>query len=1792
MGMMKRGISLAVCGALGVAVLSAGAIIAAHRIVSVDTDGASVRLARSSDAVSMTLPDGRRLEVYGAQGRAYLSDATRIERLTLPEVRQDASFTVMPTGQVLLWGGTDARGRVLDYGQWFDPTTRQFVRAANLGLPARAGHTLTVLSDGHLLLAGGWSGDGVPTPQALVWDVLHRQVAPVEGNDVPRYRARAVMEADGAVRIEGGVDDHGFAVRSAMRFDPASQRLVAATDAPRDRTVAAVTTLPGAEAADTPLRGPLSLRFAEPVNLRELAAGKAVKLLGPNGIVDTKIVGAEHGRLAFVQLPDDLYPGARYTLFVQGLHTASGRAVPYTAVGFTTTTLHSSGVSVAGQGGRPVAPNSADSSAISNEPALVLTAGAGNGAQPCAAIDVHSLCREHGAVRDGAWYPGQDNAPDGAGGHWRLYHARQELPDTRAQEAPLAKNATALIGQVRRIDETPVANVEVSIGGRKVRTDAQGVFVLDSLSAGRQELFVDGRTASHGDVEYGRFPVGADIKAGEHNRMPFVMYLPRVLARDKITIPSPTTQEIVLKHPEMPGLELHIPAGTIFKDREGKVLTELAVVPTPVDHAPFPLPANFPMYFTIQPGDAVVQGLTPEAAQGIRVVYPNYGKQPPRTAADFWVYDIREGWQMYGAGQVTDDAQHMAPDPGVRIVWALGAGASANNSNGPGARLCNGQTLGKPVDLQTGIFFHEWTDLAVRDVVPLALTRAYRTGDTQSHAFGVGADSNFGLHLYSDDSLNTMQLVMPCGEGIKFNLVSGSLNWPFTPSTVWKHTSTNSGFYGATLQFLFDNTPDGAHWILTLRDGTQMAFTRHAPNQMVWMQDRFGNALQLSYNAGLLDRVVSPSGRSLNFTYGYGNYISNVADQTGRGVSYSYNNAGALSQVTFSDGTNEQYTYDRNQRMLTMQDRRGNVWVTNEYDSNGRVSKQTYADNTNYQFAYALDTNQQVTATTATDPNGNSEYVVFDPVSKYSMTDTRAYGTSLAQTLTYVRQASGLVDSMTDALGRKTTYSYDNSGNVTRITRLADTSQATTYQYSYTPDYNQIASITDPLSHTTTFAYTNGCLSQVIDPLGHAITMLCNGNGQPTAVEDALGHLTTIGYQGYDLQSITDALGRTTTITTDALGRLVAIKDPLGNVALKLYDTNNRVVKFIDGLNQSTQVDYDGNGNPTQVTLSNSKVIGSTYDNRNRQVARTDALNQSESWTYDGMNHPLSHVDRKQQTTLYTYDALGRRTLTTYADGSGTQVTYDTGNRVTELLDTSAGSLSWGYDDLDRVTQAVTPQGTVGYSYDAAGRRTGMTPDSQVAVVYQYDDADRLLSITQGSEVVQLSYDDANRRTSLTLPNGIFITYGYDNANQLTGQIYTQGNGTELGDLIYGYDLAGHLVTQGGSLAFNQVPAPTTQPSTFDANNRQVSFNGATLSYDANGNLTSDGVNSFVWNARNELIQVRQGGELKLSFAYDALGRRTGKAIGAAVPTQYLYDGENPIQEKQAGATNPILVGPGVDERFARNDVGGRLYFLTDMLGSTIGLTNSAGEIRQRYSYDPYGNISSSDTSTGYTNPYQYTGREADTAGLYYYRARYYSPEMGRFISEDPLGFGGRQANFFAYSFGSPLNYIDRNGQDPVSAVAGLVIGGIWGGITGYLSGDRDGNLWRDIGAGAAVGGLAGLTNGLSLAGGGAGAWLGYGGRMAFSGGVEALRQLSNEGCVKSWGSVGMAVVASPLGDGAGEIGDIYRATYGYASKVSQVVSAGVSSVFGGVAGVTATAIDNDQAALEKLYGGGCGCED
>ena len=135
----------------------------------------------------------------------------------------------------------------------------------------------------------------------------------------------------------------------------------------------------------------------------------------------------------------------------------------------------------------------------------------------------------------------------------------------------------------------------------------------------------------------------------------------------------------------------------------------------------------------------------------------------------------------------------------------------------------------------------------------------------------------------------------------------------------------------------------------------------------------------------------------------------------------------------------------------------------------------------------------------------------------------------------------------------------------------------------------------------------------------------------------------------------------------------------------------------------------------------------------------------------------------------------------------------------------------------------------------------------------------------------------------------------------------------------------------------------------------------------------------------------------------------------------------NAVQELSgATVTANLLTGLGVDELFTRTDSGGARNFLTDGLGSTLGLTDSTGAVQTQYTYEAFGKTTTSGPANAST--FQYTERENDGTGLYYYRARYYHPTLQRFISEDPLGFGGGDINLYAYAGNDPLGYTDPSG--------------------------------------------------------------------------------------------------------------------------------------------------------------------
>jgi RHS repeat-associated protein len=194
-------------------------------------------------------------------------------------------------------------------------------------------------------------------------------------------------------------------------------------------------------------------------------------------------------------------------------------------------------------------------------------------------------------------------------------------------------------------------------------------------------------------------------------------------------------------------------------------------------------------------------------------------------------------------------------------------------------------------------------------------------------------------------------------------------------------------------------------------------------------------------------------------------------------------------------------------------------------------------------------------------------------------------------------------------------------------------------------------------------------------------------------------------------------------------------------------------------------------------------------------------------------------------------------------------------------------------------------------------------------------------------------------------------------------------------------------------------------------------------------------IHNLTWNQKNQLTHVSGAAAGPIEYRYDAMGRRVQKIVNS-VTTNYLYDGLNLIAELDGDNNNAVktwyvYAGPmaPIDRPLARVDAsdGSVLYYHQDLLGSVIALTNSSGVVVTQYNYSPFGHTEV--IGTDIDQPFRFTGREWDAeTGLYYYRARYYSPDMRRFISEDPIRFEGGDVNFYAYVGGNPVNFSDPLG--------------------------------------------------------------------------------------------------------------------------------------------------------------------
>jgi RHS repeat-associated protein len=421
----------------------------------------------------------------------------------------------------------------------------------------------------------------------------------------------------------------------------------------------------------------------------------------------------------------------------------------------------------------------------------------------------------------------------------------------------------------------------------------------------------------------------------------------------------------------------------------------------------------------------------------------------------------------------------------------------------------------------------------------------------------------------------------------------------------------------------------------------------------------------------------------------------------------------------------------------------------------------------------------------------------------------------------------------------------------------------------------------------------------------------------------------------------------------------------------------------------------------------------------------------------------------------------------TYPNGRVLNYNYAAGldssiSRLTSLSDGTGTLESYSYLGLDTVVKRSHPQPGVDLSYvkqsgeangDAGDQYTGL--DRFGRVVDQ-----RWLHTADGSATdrFQYGYDrDGNVLYKSNLVNAVFSELyhangsgnGYDLLNQLTA--FARGalsdtNGDGVPDTVAspGHSQSWSLDALGN---FSGVTTDgTTQTRTHNQQNEITSISGqGAVTYDSNGNLTADGSGkTFVYDAWNRLVQVKSGSTTLASYQYDGLGRRVVENRGGVATDLYYSSSWQVLEERQGGAAkaqyvwSPVGVDTLVERDRDATDSGTlseRLYAQQDGNGDVTALVNTAGQVVERYDYDPYGQATVLSpawaTLGGSTYGWVYLhqgGRYDSTTGLYNFRHRDYSPTLGRWVQQDPLGFGAGDTNLYRAEGNNPMNQIDPSG--------------------------------------------------------------------------------------------------------------------------------------------------------------------
>jgi RHS repeat-associated protein len=680
--------------------------------------------------------------------------------------------------------------------------------------------------------------------------------------------------------------------------------------------------------------------------------------------------------------------------------------------------------------------------------------------------------------------------------------------------------------------------------------------------------------------------------------------------------------------------------------------------------------------------------------------------------------------------------------------------------------------------------------------------------------------------------------------------------------------------------------------------------------------------------------------------------------------------------------------------------------------------------------------------------------------------------------------SAGLIASLTDSTGRSVAYSYDatntyltsvkgyngqstvygyntTAGAAAQNTLTSITFPGSTHQYFTYDSQGRIASTySDGGAQPQTFNYSLGQVS-VTDGTTDTSSVYYNENGQVAKSVDGLGNPTFYTYDGdYDLKTVTNAQGAYETYTYNSVGEATSSTDFIGNTTQFVYGgPHNELTSMKDANGNVTQYGYDASGD-----LLSTSYADSTHSNS----------------TFNPLGEATSFVNQNGQPINYTYNAAGQVATESFSDGSSYAYTYNTYGSLLTATD-STGVTTFTYDPTtELMTEVAYPGGLyLKFTYNTAGQRTQMVDQTGFTTNYIYDTNGRLSQLTDGggNVIVTYTYDADGRLARKVNGNGTYTTYTYDaDGNVLTlfnyapggtvnsSFVYTYNNlGLETtettidGQWVYGYDADGQLThavftpntadPDGLTLqnmVYNYDPMGNRTSTVINGvttvyitnnTNEYTSVGGVRYTYDADGNLTSDGTNAYTYNSLNQLASLVQAGT-ETTYKYDSLGYIFSSTIGG-VTTLDLVDpaglGEIVGQFASAGSVqSEYIYGHGL----ASQIFGGQKSFIDfDAAGSTVGVSAISGAYIYKLEYLPFG--TGMTTGTGMPTPFQYEGTSgviAIASGLILMRARLLSTIVGRFTSRDPIG--AELPNLYAYASNNPVEFGDPSGLLPLQGPA------------------------------------------------------------------------------------------------------------------------------------------------------------